>query len=550
MLPNNVLRNSFKLIIIALMAMVPFASLANNIEQKLPELKQLLQPLYQTPEQKSEGPAKATPILTPAVIHFYEQRDWKPIWDDSRFTSLLQQIRQLKNDGLDPDDYFLPELKTYIHIKNDEERSIKRELLATYVLLLALKHLQHGKVDPAQLSPYWNFEVPPYNEEKEITNARLAAENNTLSETFQQARPAVPAYAALQKALNTLSKQKNNHWPVIPEGHLLKPGMDDPRIPLLRKRLQMAGYKGITKNKQSTTYDKELVDAIQHFQKENHIEPDGKIGPDTLQQLNTSKEQRINQLRVNLERMRWHLHELPDRYIMVDVAGYHISYVNHGEKQWESRVQVGRAYRKTPIFQSVITHLTLNPQWKVPPTIFFEDALPAIRKNIDYLERHHLHVYNQEGEELPATSINWDSPDNITLVQEAGPEGALGQVVIRFPNDFSIYLHETPSKALFKKEQRAFSSGCIRVENIRELAVRLLDDSQHWSRGALETTLAEGKTHEVRLPHKIPILIAYWTVEADKEGHVQYRPDIYDLDTLVLQALDNVPPGSATMSDK
>lgn len=248
-------------------------------------------------------------------------------------------------------------------------------------------------------------------------------------------------------------------------------------------------------------------------------------------------QQHINQILVNQERIRWYLNQLPERYILVNIAAYNISLIENKEARWKSRVQVGQPYRKTPIFESAISEITINPRWAIPPTIFAEDSLPAIRKDSSYLERNRIRIFDSKWNELDKDSIDWENPGNISLVQDAGPGGALGQIAIRFPNDHAIYLHETPHSALFEKEQRAFSSGCIRVENIRELAELLLDDEEHWSREKLEENLAKGKTYGVSPPRKVPIYISYITVDSDSEGTLRYLNDVYQQDEDILKAL-------------
>jgi murein L,D-transpeptidase YcbB/YkuD len=191
------------------------------------------------------------------------------------------------------------------------------------------------------------------------------------------------------------------------------------------------------------------------------------------------------------------------------------------------------------VFKSEINYITLNPTWTVPPTIFKEDALPAIRRSLSYLSRNHIRVLDSKGKEISPTSVNWSHPGNIMLRQDAGSGNSLGQLVIHFPNSYSVYMHDTPHQAMFGANQRAFSSGCIRVERVQELAVLLLNDPEKWNRAALETELSTNKTHNVTLSKKVPVLLAYWTVDVGQDGHVSYKSDIYQQDADVIKALDN-----------
>jgi murein L,D-transpeptidase YcbB/YkuD len=281
------------------------------------------------------------------------------------------------------------------------------------------------------------------------------------------------------------------------------------------------------------------VAAVRRFQQASYIDADGALSAKTVAALNVPLRQRIDQVRVNLERARWLLHEFRQGdMVIVDIAGYRIAYMHDGQVRWRSRVQIGKEYRPTPIFKSAITRVTLSPGWVIPPTILQQDTLPAIRRNIGYLARNRLHVYDQAGKEIAPAAVDWARPGRITLRQEPGANGSLGEVVIRFANPYAIYLHDTPHKAQFNNSQRATSSGCIRVQNIHQLAVLLLDDPQKWNREAMQKVIDERKTREVALKKPVPILLAYWTVDVDNDGYVSFKPDVYKRDGKVLAALD------------
>jgi murein L,D-transpeptidase YcbB/YkuD len=478
-----------------------------------------------------------------AVAQFYAERDWAPIWDNARFTVLIQQIESLENDGLDPEDYNLTTLKTLQTVDVDPKRQAQREELATRSYLLALVHLYHGKVDPVKLDAHWNFDMSEIDPESGLKLARDAVEQNKIPDIFQRARPSLPHYDVLKNTLNHLRQVKQNGgWPEIAAGPSLKLNMQDSRVPLLRKRLQIAGLLPEASNPQLPIFDKAMVQAMQRFQKESDQDADGTVGPSTLRKLNIPIEQRINQVRANLERMRWFHNEYKNDFVLVDLAGYRVYLMHDGKPVWKSRVQIGKAYRQTPIFKSEITYITLNPTWTVPPTIFKEDALPAIRRSLSYLSRNHIRVLDNHGKEISPTSINWSHPGNIMLRQDAGSANSLGQLVIRFPNAYSVYMHDTPHQALFGSKQRAFSSGCIRVEKIQELAVLLLNDPEKWNRTALDSELATNKTSNVTLSKKVPVLLAYWTVDVGNDGRVSFKSDIYQQDIDVIKALDDHHP--------
>jgi murein L,D-transpeptidase YcbB/YkuD len=474
------------------------------------------------------------------VAEFYAARQWAPVWDDARFAVLLKEIAGLDADGLNPEDYGLAALKPFAHVGDDPVRQAQREKMATRAYLLALVHLYRGKVDPVQVDPHWNFAMRPLDPEHGLMLAREAVENNKIDEMFQAARPTLPQYKALRAALATLRQTAaSGGWPRIPAGPALKPGMSDARVPVLRKRMAVPGMPAAAQTSGAPDlYDPQLVGAVQRFQADSYAETDGVLGPATVRALDIPVQRRIGQLRVNLERMRWIVGHLDQDYVLVDVAGYHVFYIHDNKPVWQARIQIGKSYRQTPVFRSYITRVTLNPTWTVPPTIMRKDSLPAIRRSREYLSKNNIRVFDARGHERAPESVNWRHPGHIILRQDAGPDNSLGQLVLRFPNPYDVYMHDTPHKSLFDASQRAFSSGCIRVQNVRDLAVILLADPVKWSKQALDTTLATNITSEVKLPKKIPVLIAYWTFDMDDSGYVSFKPDVYGEDPKILKALD------------
>lgn len=497
------------------------------------------------PQLAIEQPLRISDAAVPqAVVRFYEERQWQAVWDDARYRTLLTQLADLHTDGLNPEDYGLARLQGLASATADSSQALERELLATRAYLQALIDLYRGKVDPVKLDPHWNFDTRQIDPEQGLKLAREAVEGNQIAEFFQRARPTMPQYNITRAALARYRGIAHEYqgWPQLATGSPLKPGQNDPRVAVLRQRLEIAGLlAGLPAGAgepRSTQYDKALQSAVQRFQRESYLDADGVVGGSTVRELNVSVEDRIGQLRANLERMRWFLRKQRDRAVIIDLAGYRILYMHGDEVVWKSRVQIGKVVRQTPIFQSEISHITLNPTWTVPPTILREDSLPAIRRDRGYLARNRIRVFNAAGQPVSPASVNWARPGNITLRQDAGEGNSLGQMVIRFPNDYSIYLHDTPHKDHFSASQRAFSSGCIRVENIKELGVLLLDDAKKWSASGLETVLADNKTRQVNLSTRVPILIAYWTVDIGSDGYVSFKPDVYGQDGLILKALD------------
>jgi murein L,D-transpeptidase YcbB/YkuD len=476
-----------------------------------------------------------------ALAEFYAARQWAPAWDEPRLQSLLVELGRLAQDGLDPEDYGYTRLMRF-PASADPAVQADRELLATRACLLALLHLYRGKVNPAQLDPHWNIDARELDPQQGLKLVQEAVAANRFEPLFERARPVWPYYRQLKLALARLRQlEKAGGWPVVPAGPALRPGTSDARVPLLRQRLQFAGLLPDTPPAVPELYDATLVAAVQRFQREAYLDADGSVGRATLAELNVGVTARINQLRVNLERMRWFRNELTGDIVIVDLAGYGIFYLKDGQVAWRSRVQIGKEYRPSPVFQSAIDRLTISPAWVVPPTILREDVLPELRRNPGYLAKRKLHVIDAAGRELAPSAVNWARPGNLRLRQEPGPDGALGELAVRFANPFAVYLHDTPSKELFGASRRSTSSGCIRVENIHELAVLLLDDPVRWNRAALQAAIDERRTHDVKLARKVPILLGYWTAQVGEDGYVSFRPDVYRRDPPVLAALESPP---------
>jgi murein L,D-transpeptidase YcbB/YkuD len=505
-----------------------------------PVAEQIRDRIEQWRARHSEAVAGAE--LDLAVVNFYEQNRFAPAWTrPGNLDQLLAALREVAGDGLDPQDYALDELQRRRGVLSDPQATAQQraqfDLLATDACLAALLDLYRGKVDPATLDTHWNFDPRQLDRTRGLQAVRDALARGAISGLFERARPQDPQYGQLREALAKLREvAAQGGWPVLADGATLKPGVSDPRVPLLRQRLRLAGYPA--GDATGDRFDAALEAALVQYQREQYLAADGHLGKATLAALNVPVAARIGQLRVNLERARWLLHQLQGRFVVVDIAGYQVIYYNDGKPVWRARVQVGKPYRSTPVFKSAITYITLNPTWTVPPTILKNDILPKLRRNPGYLAANRIRVLDSQGRELSPGSVNWASPRGVVLRQDAGPGNSLGRLAIRFPNDYSVYMHDTPHQELFANEQRLFSSGCIRVERPRELAELLLDDPVAWNRAAIDRAIDTLKTQTVMLRRPVTLLLAYWTVDLHDGGRASFRPDVYRRDGNLLAALD------------
>ncbi|WP_369302356.1 murein L,D-transpeptidase [Pseudomonas sp. N2-5-1-1] len=461
---------------------------------------------------------------------FYQQQGDGPLWSgEERRQALHTQLLTLADDGLDPSHYSLPTADATANV-------LCSDIDTSRQYLQALQDLHYGRLQQSRFEPLWHSQPPARDPNTEVL-AFAAAGLQDMAQAFDQARPSADLYRSLRNAYAAVRLQPLPHWDPVASGPLLRPGMEDPRVPELARRLHSGGYLAKVPSGTGKQYRDELVKAVKAFQASHSLQADGVIGAGTVAELNISPAMRRDQLRINLERFRWLAQDLEPEGVLVNVAAAQLSVYQSGIPVWQTRLQVGRAERQTPLLKSRITRLTLNPTWTIPPTIMREDKLPAIRLNPEYLRQQNLQVLDAQGHPLAPDQVDWSRPGNILLRQEAGPRNPLGKIVMRFPNPYSVYLHDTPSQPLFTKGPRAFSSGCVRVEQPLLLRDLLVSPAE---RARTDELLATGVTHEFRLATPVPVLLGYWTVEVDRQGGLVYAPDIYGRDPVLMKAMGAV----------
>lgn len=457
---------------------------------------------------------------TTLLNNFYAQRDGRQAWRDAaQRQQLEEQLEQLADDGLNPGDYPLP-----------QTMDACGELQASSSYLRALLDLRRGRLDQQQLEPLWRDPQQPRPDPQLATLSIALGQLDEPAAAFAATRPSLPQYQRLRAVYAAQRQQPLSHWSALPTGPLLHPGKQDARVPLLRARLNLSTSEAA----QDELYDPATVSALTSFQARHGLQPDGILGPASLNELNLDALTRREQLRINLERLRWLADDLGQAQVAINVAAAELLVLRQGEELWRTRTQVGRAERQTPLLASQINRLTLNPTWTVPPTILREDKLPAIRADLAYLAEHEMSVYDHDGNPLDPEQVDWDNPGAILLRQAAGARNPLGQMALRFRNPFSVYLHDTPSQALFDKAPRLFSSGCVRVEAVGSLLAWLLPQEELAS---VQSRIASGKTQQYRLQQPAPLLITYWTVEVTADGQLRYATDPYQHDARLIQAL-------------
>ena len=502
------------------------------------------------------------------LLMLYESRGWRPIWFDDRGAptplqaQLFPAIDLAYRHGLVPAHYHRSTLAELLDALNgvspaavDRRVMADIELLASDALISLSYHLLNGRVDPETIDPGWMIQRPVPDLFERFAGAGQDGPVDLVA-LIDALAPAHPDYRALvQRLAFQRSLEVANSWEQIGSGPLLRPDERDPRVPLIRQRLmQLGDFSGSEQDAKldQESYDAELQAAVMAFQRRHGLTEDAVVGPRTLAELNTSPEQRIEQLRANLERWRWLPRELGDEYILVNIAGFDMVVHAGGERVMTQRVVVGTPFRRTPVFTGRMTYLVLNPSWEVPHRLAVQDQLPRIRADLEYLDRMGFSVLQGWGAEerrIDPGEVDWHSLSRshfpYRLRQAPGPENALGRVKFMFPNRHNVYLHDTPARGLFARDERAFSSGCIRVEDPDGLTRWLLTErASVLAPERIDAILESGRETTVRLDRALPVHLLYWTAWIDGDGQVQYRRDIYQRDQALFDALNT--PNSTT----
>lgn len=495
-----------------------------------------------------------------ALTRFYEAREYTLAWEDRRNRQeLLEAIREVADDGLNPGDYHYETLAALAlkDLNNTaEEFQTDLDLVLSDAFLLLASHLHHGKVNPTTIHAEWTANRQQREMQPVLAEALASS---TVYNTLQDLKPRSSAYHQLVQRRKELNELISADWPAIASGPSIRPGDTDSRIPDIRRRLELLGDLSgdPLEDANREQYDDALATAIPLFQARHGLEPDGIVGRNTLAALNLLPLERIYRLDANLERWRWLPESLGETYVVVNIAGFELVLVENGEQVHRQRVIVGRPYRQTPVFSDRIRYLVFNPTWTVPRKLMIEDQLPIIRSDPEYLDRLGFKVFRGWGasqSEVDPAEIDWAelSKNNFPyqLVQQPGPQNALGQVKFMFPNQYDIYLHDTPAQSLFSRLERTLSSGCIRLERPFELAERLLANNNGWNMKRIEQTLATAEPATVVLAQPVPVYLQYWTTWIDQAGILQFRNDVYDRDHRLLQALRADSEGEASLTPR
>lgn len=437
--------------------------LASNVSQ---DIEQLL--------RTENLSIRGADILTQAILlEIYQDHDFAPYWTSAdRIRELMDLIQNSADHGLLPADYNIDQLHQVLQrrmARPSAEIEAEADVLLTESLLRYGYHRRFGKIKASTLDPDINFRRETFRQQASTTTIEQALESSSLTDFIQMAAPSGPVYQHLQARMKLYRDMaRTGGWPSVADGPTLRVGDNDARVASIRKRLAATGRIADHGDLDSTLFDQPLKNAVKGFQLRHRLGQDGIVGKQTIAALNVPIEQRINQIRTSLERLRWVNQEAVDTMVVVNIAGFRAFFFKDGALEWDTRATVGKNYRQTPVFRGDIAYLEFNPTWTIPPGILRNDTLPAIKRDPNYLASKNIRVIDHKGNFVDPATVNWNKYKNsvpYTLRQDPGPKNSLGTVKFIFPNKHFVFLHDTPHRELFSQKERNFSSGCIRIQD-------------------------------------------------------------------------------------
>ncbi len=523
------------------------------------------QAIFTTLKQNEAG-VSLSKSQVKALIKAYSEREYEPLWvtdnkPSSNARAVFKVLANSDQEGLDPNLYQLPSLTAAGGIDGLTSDAVALAKFDVQLSAMALRYSDHassGLVTPNKISGYHDLKPPKIAAKDAVASL---VNHPAPQDWLMSLHPKLPAYAAMKAELIKLGAgEREIEQIVVPAGPLLKLGVEDDRVPILRQRLKqlkllknkdevalsdnqasdapLFGSEGavLAAENASETMTESDVKALRAFQKSVGLSPDGIAGKRTINALNGKKAvKRTVQLALNMERLRWLPRNLGSRYVLVNQPAYKMQIINKGETEWSTRVIVGKPSNQTYFFSDQMSRVEFNPYWGIPQSIIKGEYLRRVQDNPSYFEQRGYEVLNSRGQRISGWDVDWwNYRGGIGVRQKPGPKNALGEVKFMFPNKHAIYLHDTPKRSLFKNDRRAYSHGCVRVQNPRELATQILG----WSQNKIASTIATRKNTPVQLKQKLPVHLTYFTAWTDDTGGLAYYDDVYKRDTYLARALN------------
>lgn len=513
-------------------------------------------PVHSSGSANEAAAAPASPALFNediySALHEKGRGLLSPRWDNT--DKILQVIGAIYNspaDGLDPDDYNISGIEKLAESiassgKPTYDDIVRMEHLLDDAFIRLSTDLGKGKVSPELADPEWKaLKRNPGEDLIAYIENSLNADDPVRA--LQRLTPGHREYLNLKKALAEYRRLESaGGWEKYSTSlKKIEKGMRHPDVASLRKRLEVTQGQIDFNPGEEELFDQILHDHVVIFQQRNGLEADGVVGKSTVEALNVTVSEKISIITANLERWRWVADDLGERYILVNAAGYILRVIENGEQTFTVKAIVGTSKRQTPVFSSVMKYLVVNPDWTVPPQILRQDVIPDIIRDSTYLHKKNMKIVSNDGSEVDPLSIDWTqvTPNRFPYMikQEPGKNNPLGQIKFMFPNQYDVYIHDTPSRWQFSKNVRPFSSGCIRISNVRDFALHLLKNDPAWNTGRLDEEIDNGRTKTIVLKDPVPVHILYFTAWADNDGTAYFGQDIYDRDKQLIRTLKKDP---------
>jgi murein L,D-transpeptidase YcbB/YkuD len=485
------------------------------------------------------NPQQLQELNEPAVLDSYRKRKHIPLWSDAkgrldRAYDLLQIIIHAEDEGLEPADYYLEKIMQYWD-SNSPRDSIKLDMLLSAALFRYSNDVYSGRYKPGDIDTDWYIHNSPLDSDSLFADV---ARKKSITQFLESLPPRHSGYQLLKKGLRHFRDiEQQGGWGELKHGPTLESGMQHVQVVQLRRRLEITHDLAEGSLSDISIFDRGLEQAVKHYQLRHGLKADGRVGPQTRRSLNIPAGERIRQIRINMERWRWLPRELGRRYLMVNMTGFELYIVDNDIILLTMPVIIGKSYRSTPSFSGLISTMEYNPYWTIPTNMAVDDYIPRQVQDPSFFARRSIKLYRgwKNAQEIDPQTVEWSELDKDNfpywLRQEPGPDNALGRVKFLFSNPYEIYLHGTPDKHLFERTVRAFSSGCIRVKDPVRLAAYLLNDGTQQMEEQILANIHLGNNQSIRLPISVPIYLVYWTAWADRDGSINFRPDIYNRDS-------------------
>ncbi|HKP97449.1 MAG TPA: L,D-transpeptidase family protein [Fibrobacteria bacterium] len=477
---------------------------------------------------------------------FYRAREFKAAWlrrgnPVAGAWQLLDAVRKSGLEGLEPSEYHghgldsllrLYNRRPFWHRRAEPATSADLDLLLTDAYLKLSRHLLSGRVKPKMPQDTWHVSREKTDPAGYLD--RTLREKRDVRVSLQMLTPPQAEYGKMKYWLGEYRRlAEKGGWGGVPDGPSLGPKSTGPRVAALCARLRASGeFRG---GGCGETFSAELGEAVKRYQGSHGLDTTGEADGRTLRSLNVSVGDRIDQIELNLECWRWLPRDLGERHIRVNIVDYRLGAYEKGREVFSMKVVVGRKEDSTPVFSDRVVSVQLNPSWNVPASIAGEEMLPELRKDPEYLAKHDMELLRDWSESAPvirADSVDWADVDSgkfqFRIRQKNGDASALGRIKFVLTNPFNIYLHDTPARKYFDSDKRALSHGCVRLADPMKLARWVLGEGSVWTPERLSADIAKGDEEFIPVPGKgVPVHILYWTCFVDREGGLQFRPDVY-----------------------